>query len=114
MEALNPGVVNSCLEVWTNESWAVTAPLCIGGWGNGVDKEDGAILFLGNGVDREDDAILFWGNGVVMEDAANNGGRLAENGVDMEAGLETGGLMEVDITGTDPNMFNDYSYYFHS
>ena len=100
MEALNPGVVNSCLEVWTNESWAVTTPLCIGGWGNGVDKEDGAILF--------------WGNGVVMEDAANNGGRLAENGVDMEAGLETGGLMEVDITGTDPNMFNDYSYYYHS
>ena len=100
MEALNPGVVNSCLDVWTNESWAVTTPLCIGGWGNGVDKEDGAILF--------------WGNGVVMEDAANNGGRLAENGVDMEAGLETGGLMEVDITGTDPNMFNDYSYYYHS
>ena len=50
----------------------------------------------------------------MMEDAANNGGRLADNGVDMEAGLEAGGLMEVDITGTDPNMFNDYSYYFHS
>ena len=43
-----------------------------------------------------------------MEDAAN-GGRVAENGVDMEAGLETVGLMEVDITGTDPNIFNFHS-----